>query len=217
MNDSVLLPTLRAFIESEEDEIETFLISHPELLQVEALNLLQQWFAQALAEQEIEVLQQNLSGLPKLLGFDINERWMVTEFFPNGTLEDHLLEYRGNAALALKAFRSVVATIALLHNEGKVHRDIKPANIFIGKEHEFVLGDFGLVYVPNREPRITRFQAETVGLVTSSLRRRGEAWALGLRPLRLASTCTCSAKFFGAWSLANPSSTGNFGMSPRTT
>lgn len=113
--------------------------------------------------QEIEVLQQNLSGLPKLLNFDINERWMVTEFFPNGTLEDHLLEYRGNAALALKAFRSVVATIALLHNEGKVHRDIKPANIFIGKEHEFVLGDFGLVYVPSREPRITRFQGETVG------------------------------------------------------
>ena len=113
--------------------------------------------------QEIEVLQQNLPGLPKLLGFDINERWMVTEFFPNGTLEDHLLEYRGDAALALKAFRSVVATIALLHNEGKVHRDIKPANIFIGREHEFILGDFGLVYVPNREPRITRFQGETVG------------------------------------------------------
>lgn len=113
--------------------------------------------------QEIEVLQQNLPGLPKLLGFDIEERWMVTEFFPNGTLEDHLEEYKGNAALALKAFRSVVATIALLHNEGKVHRDIKPANIFIGKEHEFILGDFGLVYVPNREARITRFQGETVG------------------------------------------------------
>jgi serine/threonine protein kinase len=113
--------------------------------------------------QEIEVLQQNRPGLPKLLGFDIKERWMVTEFFPNGTLEDHLSEYRGNAALALKAFRSVVATIALLHNENIVHRDIKPANIFIGKEHVFVLGDFGLVYVPHREPRITRLQGETVG------------------------------------------------------
>jgi serine/threonine protein kinase len=114
-------------------------------------------------KQEIEVLQQNRPGLPKLLGSNIKERWMVTEFFPNGTLEDHLLEYKGNAALALKAFRSVVATIALLHNENIVHRDIKPANIFIGKEHVFVLGDFGLVYVPNREPRITRFQGETVG------------------------------------------------------
>jgi serine/threonine protein kinase len=88
---------------------------------------------------------------------------MVTEYFPNGTLEDHIEEYTGNAALALKAFRSVVATIALLHNENIVHRDIKPANIFIGKEHEFVLGDFGLVYVPNREARITRLHGETVG------------------------------------------------------
>jgi serine/threonine protein kinase len=114
-------------------------------------------------KQEIEVLQQNRPGLPKLLDFDIKERWMVTEFFPNGTLEDHLSEYKGNAALALKAFRSVVATIALLHNENIVHRDIKPANIFIGKEHTFVLGDFGLVYVPHREPRITRLQGETVG------------------------------------------------------
>jgi serine/threonine protein kinase len=114
-------------------------------------------------KQEIEVLQQNRPGLPKLLGFDIEERWMVTEYFPNGTLEDHIEEYTGNAALALKAFRSVVATIALLHNEKIVHRDIKPANIFIGKEHEFVLGDFGLVYVPNREARITRLHGETVG------------------------------------------------------
>jgi serine/threonine protein kinase len=114
-------------------------------------------------KQEIEVLQQNRPGLPKLLGFDIEERWMVTEYFPNGTLEDHIEEYTGNAALALKAFRSVVATIALLHNESIVHRDIKPANIFIGKDHEFVLGDFGLVYVPNREARITRLHGETVG------------------------------------------------------
>ena len=168
-------------------------------------------------KQEIEVLQQNRPGLPKLLGFDVEERWMVTEFFPNGTLEDHLEEYTGNAALALKAFRSVVATIALLHNESIVHRDIKPANIFIGKEHEFVLGDFGLVYVPNREARITRLHGETVELATSSLRRPGEAWAPDLRQSRLTSTCTCSAKFFGAWWRAKPSSTGSFGMSLRTT
>jgi serine/threonine protein kinase len=114
-------------------------------------------------QQEIDVLNENRPGLPKLLGSNIDERWMVTEFFSNGTLEDHLLEYKGNAALALKAFRSVVATIALLHKDDIVHRDIKPANIFIGKEHELILGDFGLVYVPNRPPRITRFEGETVG------------------------------------------------------
>jgi serine/threonine protein kinase len=74
-----------------------------------------------------------------------------------------LLEYKGNAALALKAFRSVVATIALLHEDNIVHRDIKPANIFIGNEHEFVLGDFGLVFVPDKAPRITAYRGETVG------------------------------------------------------
>jgi serine/threonine protein kinase len=97
------------------------------------------------------------------LGSNLKERWIVTEYFPNGTVEDHLLDYKGSAATALKAFRSVVHTVSLLHNEHLVHRDIKPANIFIGKEHELLLGDFGLVYVPNRAPRRTRFQGETVG------------------------------------------------------
>lgn len=114
-------------------------------------------------QQETEVLQQNRPGLPKLLGFNTEERWMVTEFFPNGTLEDHLLEYKGNAVLSLKAFRSVVHTVSLIHKDNLVHRDVKPANIFVGKEHELFLGDFGLVYVPGRPPRITRFEGETVG------------------------------------------------------
>ncbi|MGB9072137.1 MAG: protein kinase family protein [Terriglobales bacterium] len=114
-------------------------------------------------QQEIEVLQQNRPGLPKLLGANVNERWMVTEYFANGNLEDHLLEYKGNPALALKAFRSVVNTVALLHKDGIVHRDIKPANIFIGTDHELILGDFGLVFVPDRPPRITAYQGETVG------------------------------------------------------
>jgi serine/threonine protein kinase len=114
-------------------------------------------------QQEIEVLQQRRPGLPKLLGSNLNERWMATEYFSNGTLEDHLLEYKGNPALALKAFRSVVNTVALLHKDGVVHRDIKPANIFIGKDHELILGDFGLVFVPDRPPRVTAYQGETVG------------------------------------------------------
>jgi serine/threonine protein kinase len=115
-------------------------------------------------KQEIAILEQGRPGLPRLLGFNANERWMVTEFFTNGTLEDHIQEYRGKAGLALKAFRSVVATVAELHKENIVHRDIKPANIFVGEEHELILGDFGLVYVPNNgRTRITKLAGETVG------------------------------------------------------
>ncbi len=112
-------------------------------------------------EQEIEVLQQNRPGLPKLLGSNASERWMVTEYFPSGTLEDHILEYKGHPALALKAFQSVVSTVALLHKDGIVHRDIKPANIFVRNDHELILGDFGLVFMPERQ-RLT-FEGETVG------------------------------------------------------
>ena len=68
-------------------------------------------------QQEIDVLRENRPGLPELLGANVKERWMVTEFFSNGTLEDHLLEYKGNAALALKTFRSVVNTVAQIHKE----------------------------------------------------------------------------------------------------
>jgi serine/threonine protein kinase len=35
--------------------------------------------------QEIEVLQENRPGLPRLLDFNLTERWMVTEYFPGGT------------------------------------------------------------------------------------------------------------------------------------
>ncbi len=87
-------------------------------------------------EQEINVLQENRPGLPKLLGSNVNERWMVTEYFAAGTLEDHILEYKGNPALTLKAFQSLVRTVSLLHKEGIVHRDIKPANVFVRKDHE---------------------------------------------------------------------------------
>lgn len=113
--------------------------------------------------QEIDVLEQNRAGLPKLLGSNIKERWMVTEYFSKGNLEDHLLAYKGKPSLALQAFRSVVNTVSLLHHDDIVHRDIKPANIFIGNDHELVLGDFGLVFVPDKAPRITAYAGETVG------------------------------------------------------
>jgi serine/threonine protein kinase len=37
---------------------------------------------------EITVLSQNRSGLPKLLDSNEAERWIVTQFYPGGTLEE---------------------------------------------------------------------------------------------------------------------------------
>jgi serine/threonine protein kinase len=113
-------------------------------------------------KNEMAVLEKDLPGLPRLLDSNEAQRWIVTEYFPERTLEHHPSKYRGNALLALRAFRSLVQTIALLHKEGHVHRDIKPANVFIKNDHELVPGDFGIVFSPDGPDRLT-LTGERVG------------------------------------------------------
>ena len=106
-------------------------------------------------KNEVAVLRANRKGLIKLLDANEGEHWMVTEFMPGGTLENHPGTFEGNALGALKAFRSLVETVADLHKEQKVHRDIKPANVFIEEDRHLVLGDFGIVYLPEQRERLT--------------------------------------------------------------
>lgn len=113
-------------------------------------------------QKEIEVLKASREGLPKLLDHNLDERWMVTEYFPQKSLEYNLVEYRGNAALSLKAFLSLAKTVAALHAEGIIHRDIKPANVFVREVDQLVLGDFGIVFLANQPNRLT-FTGESVG------------------------------------------------------
>jgi serine/threonine protein kinase len=113
-------------------------------------------------EQEVQMLSEGLPGLPRLLDFNISERWMVTEYFPNGTLESNFSKYKGDPRRALKAFLSLLKTVTTLHERGIIHRDIKPANVFVRHDDELVLGDFGLVFLPNQPNRLTRTD-ESVG------------------------------------------------------
>ena len=111
---------------------------------------------------EITALSPNRSGLPRILDSNESDRWIVTEYLPRGTLENHLLSYRGNPFLSLTAFRSLVETAAGLHKENIFHRDIKPANIFVGNDGGLILGDFGIAFLPNLPERLT-FTNESVG------------------------------------------------------
>jgi serine/threonine protein kinase len=106
-------------------------------------------------KNEIAVLSQNRPGLIRILDSNVEERWIATEYYPNGTLETHLLRYRGNARSALFAFRSLVSTVANLHRDGIIHRDIKPANVFIGSDDQLILGDFGIVFTASVRDRAT--------------------------------------------------------------
>jgi len=111
-------------------------------------------------KNEVAALSKVRPGLPKLLDCNVAQRWIVTEYFPEGTLECSPLRYKGKAAHALGAFRSLVQTVKSLHEEGYVHRDVKPGNVFI-RGDELVLGDFGIVYMPNAV-RLTK-TSERVG------------------------------------------------------
>jgi serine/threonine protein kinase len=52
--------------------------------------------------------------------------------------------------------------VATLHAAGIVHRDIKPANVFVRQDNELILGDFGIVFLPDLPARLTRTK-ETLG------------------------------------------------------
>ncbi len=99
---------------------------------------------------EIAVLKKQIPGMLKLLDSNEKDRWIITEYYPDGSMERNLFLYKGKAALALKAFRSLVETVAELHKDGIVHRDIKPANVFFEENDQLILGDFGIVFLPDR-------------------------------------------------------------------
>jgi len=63
---------------------------------------------------------------------DQDEKWIVTEYQPNGTLESRLEGFRGHSIKTLKTIRPIVGVISKMHAEGFVHRDFKPANISLG-------------------------------------------------------------------------------------
>jgi serine/threonine protein kinase len=113
-------------------------------------------------KNEIDVLKQNYPGMLKLKAYSESEFWIVTELVREGSLEKQIGKYKGNVGLALKAFRSLVTTVKLFHDKDLVHRDIKPANVFIGGDDELILGDFGIVFVPDTVSRLTVTQ-EIVG------------------------------------------------------
>ena len=106
-------------------------------------------------KREIAILKESRPNLPRLLDSNADALWMVTEYFPNKTLADAPKKFRGKPLEALLAFRGLVETIATLHHDEVVHRDIKPANVFFAQDDRLIPGDFGLVFHPGNQERVT--------------------------------------------------------------
>lgn len=94
--------------------------------------------------------------LVALLGFCINgdERLLVYEYMPQGTLTQHLFEWQeeGYAPLTWKQRVTIALDVArgveYLHSlaqQSFIHRDLKPSNILLGDDMRAKVADFGLV------------------------------------------------------------------------
>ena len=94
--------------------------------------------------------------LVALLGYclDGNERLLVYEYMPQGSLNQHLfhwrdlglkpLEWTRRLTIALDVARGVEYLHSLAH-QSSIHRDLKPSNILLGDDMRAKVSDFGLV------------------------------------------------------------------------
>uniref|UniRef100_A0A1D1YAU6 non-specific serine/threonine protein kinase n=1 Tax=Anthurium amnicola TaxID=1678845 RepID=A0A1D1YAU6_9ARAE len=108
-------------------------------------------------KSEIAVLTKvRHRNLVSLLGYclDGNERLLVYEYMPQGTLSRHLfnwneeglkpLEWKKRLGIALDVARGVEYLHNLAH-QSFIHRDLKPSNILLGDDMKAKVADFGLV------------------------------------------------------------------------
>ncbi|XP_039144883.1 receptor protein kinase TMK1-like [Dioscorea cayenensis subsp. rotundata] len=108
-------------------------------------------------QSEIAVLTKvRHRHLVSLLGYclDGNEKILVYEYMPKGTLSEHLfnwntsglrpLEWKKRLTIALDVARGVEYLHSLAH-KSFIHRDLKPSNILLGDDMRAKVADFGLV------------------------------------------------------------------------
>ncbi|TWU49189.1 serine/threonine protein kinase [Rubripirellula reticaptiva] len=78
-------------------------------------------------------------------GDDNGTLFYAMELVRGGTVKD-LLESRGAFAwpVVVELARQICSALQYAHNHGVIHRDLKPGNLFLTREGEVKLGDFGI-------------------------------------------------------------------------
>nr|GEV44155.1 serine/threonine-protein kinase CDL1-like [Tanacetum cinerariifolium] len=125
---------------------------------------------QGIREFVVEVLTLGMADHPnlvKLIGYcaEGEQRLLVYEYMPLGSLEDHLHDHRSNrkqldwntrmkiaagAARGMKIAAGAARGLEYLHdkmNPPVIYRDLKGSNILLGEDYHAKLSDFGLAKV----------------------------------------------------------------------
>jgi len=107
---------------------------------------------QAIGRLEAEIKALKTIRHPAVLKLEdssVEERFLVTEYLPGGSLMKRPNLFKGDAFRAVKALKALAEGVQHIHEQGAIHRDIKPENIFVSNSGSLVLGDFGIVIFKN--------------------------------------------------------------------
>jgi serine/threonine protein kinase len=116
-----------------------------------------------------------------------NQIFICMDFYDGETLKEKI--ERGPIKLdeAVDITIQIAKGLHKAHEQGIIHRDIKPANIFINKEGEVKILDFGLAKLP--EKNVMTSAGTTLGTVAymspeqtcgEELDKRSDIWSLGV-------------------------------------
>ncbi|XP_028110910.1 receptor protein kinase TMK1-like isoform X2 [Camellia sinensis] len=124
-------------------------------------------------KSEIAVLSKfRHKHLVSLIGYclDGNERLLVYEYMPQGTISRHLFRWNEEGLKALEWWErlaialDVARGVEYMHGLGFIHRDLKPSNILLGDDMHAKVADFGFVRrAPNGKSSVLTKLAGTFG------------------------------------------------------
>ncbi|KAI1724991.1 protein tyrosine kinase domain-containing protein [Ditylenchus destructor] len=121
-------------------------------------------FGESSWQRETEVYRTNMlrhSNLLRWIASDnkdtgtCTQLWLITEYWPLGSVCDYLEKYEMNPVLAMQFIRSIVHGLTYLHTEipgvnthcfkpGIAHRDIKTRNILVKNDMTCAIADLGM-------------------------------------------------------------------------
>ncbi|KAK1413982.1 hypothetical protein QVD17_29719 [Tagetes erecta] len=123
---------------------------------------------------EIELLAKiEHRNLVKLLGYvdKGNERLIITEYVPNGTLREHLDGIHGSCldfSQRLEISIDIAHGLTYLHLYAEkqiIHRDVKSSNILLTERMRAKVADFGFARLGDTEPGKTHVMTKVKGTV----------------------------------------------------
>jgi len=172
---------------------EVYEAQDPRLDRAVAIKVLLESFAQdkaRLRRFEVEAKAAGALNHPNILvvhdiGTDGGVSYLVSELLEGESLRDRLKRGKVEAFLAVEIARQIAKGLAAAHARGIVHRDLKPENLFLTRDGQVKILDFGLA-------KVMETSAATDATLMLATETQGWYWA----PRRICLRSRCAGRWW---------------------